>query len=227
MPQPTPTDTPTLHHARPGLVVHGALRRELGLAGPLVRRVADGDTARAAVVATHLDLVLRMLREHHETEDEGVWPALQERIGQTVLPMLALMDAQHVRIAELIRTCEARSTAWVDTAGTGAGEQLAAGLDELRSALADHLDVEERELFGLAEQHLTPEEWREMGARAQAAFTGRERTLVLGILEHDADPAVIAQMLAAAPAPVRFLVPRLARRAFRRHAAAVHGTPTP
>jgi hypothetical protein len=34
-------------------------------------------------------------------------------------------------------------------------------------------------------------------------------------------------MLAPAPLPVRVLVPRLGRRAYRRHALAVHGTTTP
>jgi hypothetical protein len=34
-------------------------------------------------------------------------------------------------------------------------------------------------------------------------------------------------MLSTAPAPVRWLVPRLARRAFRKHALAIHGTATP
>ncbi len=44
---------------------------------------------------------------------------------------------------------------------------------------------------------------------------------------YDADPGVIARMLAPAPLPVRALVPRLGRRAYRRHAVTLHGTPTP
>ena len=229
MDQPTAlaTTTPALHNARPGLVVHTALRRELRLAGPLVRRVADGDDARAAVVGRHLDLVLRMLHHHHESEDEGVWPPLRERAGSAVVPLLDLMDRQHARIAELVASNDALVARWVRSAGAEDGEQLAAGLDELHTVLAEHLDVEERDLFGLAERHLTVEEWQAIGAQAQAAFGGKERPLVFGILQYEADPAVLAQMLADAPAPVRFLVPRVARRAYRRHAAAVHGTTNP
>jgi hypothetical protein len=51
--------------------------------------------------------------------------------------------------------------------------------------------------------------------------------LVLGMIVHDGDPEVVGTMLAGAPAPVRWLLPRLARRAYRRHALAVHGTATP
>ena len=47
------------------------------------------------------------------------------------------------------------------------------------------------------------------------------------MFQYEGDPAVLARMLADAPAPVRWLVPRLARRAFRRHALQIHGTATP
>ena len=218
---------PALHNARPALVVHGALRRELRLTAPLVRQVAEGDTDRAAVVGRHLDLVLRMLHHHHETEDEGVWPQLRDRAGEEVVPLVEVMEGQHARIDELTRAGEALLPVWMRDASGAVGEQLAAGLDELQAVLVEHLELEERELLGLAEEHLTEEEWEAMGAKAQAAFPGKERTLVFGILEYEADPEVIAQMLASAPPPVRFLVPRLARRAYRRQAVAVHGTPTP
>jgi hypothetical protein len=219
--------SPALHNARPALVVHGALRRELRLAAPLVRRVAEGDTARAAVVGRHLDLVLRMLHHHHVTEDEGVWPQLRERAGEEVVALVEVMEGQHARIDELTRAGEELLPVWMRAASGAVGERLATGLDELQAVLLEHLELEERELLHLAEQHLTQDEWEAMGAQAQAAFPGKERTLVFGILEYEADPEIIAQMLASAPAPVRFLVPRLARRAYRRQAVAVHGTPTP
>jgi iron-sulfur cluster repair protein YtfE (RIC family) len=222
------SETPnTLHNARPALVVHGALRRELGLAGPLVRRVAEGDADRAAVVARHLDLVLRMLHHHHETEDEGVWPRLRDRAGEEVVALVEVMERQHARIDELTCACEELLPVWARAASGAVGERLATSLEELQVVLGEHLELEERELLGLAEQHLTHDEWEAMGASAQAAFPGKERTLVFGLLEHRADPEIIAQMLASAPAPVRFLVPRLGRRAYRRQAVAVHGTPNP
>jgi len=222
----TNTQTAELHEARTALVVHGALRRELGLAGPLVARVADGDRARAGIVGRHLDLVLRMLH-HHQTEDEGVWPQLRARAGADVLPLVEVMERQHAVIETLTDDCEALLSRWASTADRTIFEQLASGLERLDAVLGEHLDLEERDLLVLAEQHLTHDEWEAMGQQAQAAFPGKERTLVFGILEHQADPEIIAQMLASAPAPVRFLVPRLARRAYRRHARAVHGTPNP
>ena len=52
-------------------------------------------------------------------------------------------------------------------------------------------------------------------------------SLVFGMIQYEGDPKVVVQMLADAPAPVRWLVPRLSRRAFRRHARRLHGTATP
>jgi hypothetical protein len=47
------------------------------------------------------------------------------------------------------------------------------------------------------------------------------------MFQYEGEPEVIARMLAAAPPPVRCIVPRLSRRAFRKHALAIHGTATP
>ena len=47
------------------------------------------------------------------------------------------------------------------------------------------------------------------------------------MIGHEADPAVFDRMIGSAPPPVRWVLTRLSRRAFRRHALAVHGTATP
>lgn len=220
-------DRMPLRHARPVLVVHTALRRELRLAGPLVRRVEVGDTARAGIVAAHLDLLLRGLHHHHQLEDDLVWPLLRARVGADLVSLVEVMEAQHDRIDRLVGdSCRVRAS-WSVTASAGTRLHLGDRLDELHDALVEHLDLEEREVLPLAERHVTEPEWRTIGARAEAGSAGRERALAFGMLQHEGDPEVLASMLADAPWPARVLVPRLARRAYRRHALAVHGTPTP
>jgi hypothetical protein len=51
--------------------------------------------------------------------------------------------------------------------------------------------------------------------------------VTFGMIQHEADPVVVARMISGAPPPVRWLLPRLARRAFRRYALRIHGTATP
>ncbi|MGY1618754.1 hemerythrin domain-containing protein [Geodermatophilus sp. SYSU D00691] len=207
--------------------VHTLFRREFRLAGGVVRRVADGDVARARVVDAHLDLIGRGLHQHHTSEDELLWPVLLERVPDELAPIVRLMEAQHEKVdARLAQIGELRPR-WVATATAADRDRLAALFDELYVLLAEHLDAEEERLLPIVARTLTAAEWAEMGVRARASTPRAERSLVMGMIQYEGDPAVIAHMLSAAPPPVRWLVPKLARRAFRRHALVVHGTATP
>ena len=208
-------------------VVHSFFRRELRLAAGLVRRVPTGDTARAARIHDHLDLVARCLHEHHTVEDDLLWPLLLERLPEELAPIVTLMEAQHQRLDSLLGRITVLQPAWRDHADRETAEELASTYDELYVALAEHLDDEEERLLPLAARSLSQQEWDAMGARARSEQRRSEATLILGMLQHDGDPEVFASMLASAPPPVRWLLPRLARRAFRKHALAVHGSATP
>ena len=61
------------------VVIHKIFRREFVLMPKLIRGVADGDTARAAVLAKYAHQMLDGLHQHHAGEDELVWPKLLER----------------------------------------------------------------------------------------------------------------------------------------------------
>lgn len=231
----TPTQTPTdnvdnavpLHHALPAVVVHTALRREFHLALALVRRVDPGDTGRAAIVARHLDFLLRALQHHHELEDEMIWPALRCRAPERIFPIVDVMESQHEEIHRLVGRIRGLLPSWAEAASAGTRDRMAEQLAALSTLLAEHFDLEERAVLPEAERHLTVTEWRTIGEKAEAGNPKNERALVFGMLQYEGDPEVVASMIAGAPLPVRMFVPRLGRRAYRRHAIAVHGTPTP
>lgn len=228
---PTPTaqtdtsDAQVLHHSLPAVVVHTALRREFRLAPPLVRNVVD--THRAVVVVRHLDLLFRLLHHHHELEDELVWPILRDRVDDHVLPSIEAMSVQHAEVARLGAEATDRLAGFATTAGIAERNRLADVLGELHARLIEHLDLEEQIVLPLAERHLQLTEWAEIGRRADAAIPSKDRALSFGMLQYQGDPDVLASMLASAPRIVRVLVPRLAHRAYRRHAIAVYGTPAP
>jgi len=208
-------------------VVHSFFRRELRLAGGLVRRVAPDDHRRAKVVGSHLEFLERILHEHHTTEDELLWPLLLERVPHDLAPIVHLMECQHLQVDSLLSRIGVLRPSWQASPDTEMREELSGLYDELYVALAEHLDDEERRLLPLAARCLDQREWNALGERARSDGRRREMALVFGMLQHDGDPEVVAGMLTTAPAPVRLLVPWLARRAFRRHALAVHGTATP
>ncbi len=216
-----------LDRARPALVIHTALRREVRLAGPLVRDVAEGDVDRAAVVAGHLGTVLRLLHHHHENEDELVFPLLEARTVGAERATVELMQDQHVMLERHLAQIEGVLPEWATAAGSAERELLADAFDGLEGTLTEHLDEEERVALPIAERVLTDADWDAVARHGEKGAEGREKLLVFGILAYEGDPAVLASMLAGAPRPVRALLPRLALRRYRRHATVIHGTPTP
>lgn len=217
----TPFDTSTMG------VVHSLFRRELRLAGDLIRGVADGDTDRAAVVADHLEMVHRHLHHHHTAEDELIWPKLLERVPEDIAPLVHTMESQHAVVDGLQAQIADLWLSWRHAAGEHDRQRLADLHDRLHDSLVEHLDLEEAEMLPIVAATLSLEEWQELGVRGRASTPKEEQLLVLGMFAYDADPRAFIAMMASAPPPVRWAIPRLGRRAYRRHAMAVYGTPTP
>lgn len=226
---PHPDCRASLHHALPAVVVHRALRREFRLAGPLVSRVPVGDITRAGVLGRHLDFLLRGLHHHHQLEDDQIWPVLHARLPVGDRPILVAMQEQHEEIERRVQRIARLLAAWPANAAAVAAFRgpLAEQLEALDELLSVHLDMEEQVALPLAEQHLTAAEWKQIGRLAEAGNPRHERALVFGMLQYEGDPQALSSMLSSAPLPVRILLPRFARRAYRRYAIAVHGTPTP
>ena len=204
--------------------LHTLFRRELRLAGGLVRRVADGDRERGAVVADHVDFLMRALHHHHTIEDTLLWPPLLRRVPDELAPVVELMQAQHEVVERLVDQVDALLPALREAREQ---ERLASTLDELHHHLVEHLDAEESRLLPIAAAHLERAEWEAMAEAGREGVDRKDLALAFGMYQYEGDPEVLGRMLAEAPLPVRVLVPRLARRAFRRHALRVHGTAAP
>jgi len=218
---PTPIDTSEM------ATIHTFFRREFRLAGGVVRGVAEGDVRRAHEVSGHLEYVGRCLHHHHTAEDELAWPILLERVPDELAPIVILMESQHERVDALLDDVTDLRGRWEVSADIATRDRLADILDTLYAHLAEHLDAEEERMLPIASRTLTHEEWHAIGERARRQTPRSELLLTFGMFQHDGDPEVLARMLAKAPSPARRLVPRLARRAFRRHALRIHGTATP
>ena len=223
----TDTLTAPLTDTRVMAVIHTMFRRELRLAGGVLRGVPAGDTARAAVVSDHLDLVAGLLHHHHTAEDDLLWPLLLERVPDELAPIVHLMESQHERAEQLLDEIGPLAAQWRRTAGAAERDRMAELYDELYVALAEHLEAEEQRLLPIAARSVTQEEWERMGEAARAGTPKGKQFVVFGMIAYDGGPEGVALMLERAPAPVRWLVPRLGARAYRKHALTVHGTGTP
>jgi hemerythrin-like domain-containing protein len=197
--------------------LHSAFRREFGMAAALVRAVPPGAVTRAVAVEGHLEFVERFLHHHHTLEDELLWPKLLGRVPVEIAPVVELMESQHEVVADCLQRTAALRGEWRTAADPAVGEQLASLYQRLNAALVEHLDAEESRVMPLVETAIAEAEWAELAKAGQAAFPGREGLLLFGMIQRDAGDDVVAQMLSAAPAPVRYLMPKLARRSYRKH----------
>ncbi|WP_371779260.1 hemerythrin domain-containing protein [Streptosporangium subroseum] len=218
---------PGLTDVRMMRVAHSNFRRELGLSPTAVRAVADGDRRRTSIVADHAALFLSLLHHHHGIEDDLLWEALLERVPAELAPLVHVMQSQHEHVAALMDQAQAGIGAWRRTASASDGEALAAILSDLCTALFEHLRAEETHLLPIMARNITVEEWEEFTARGMSSIPKRQLLLGFGMMLYEGDPEVIGIEVRKLPAPLRRLLPPLGRRAFRRYARRIHGTPTP
>ena len=207
--------------------IHVFLRREFRLAGGVIRAVGEHDVRRARVVADHLQFISDFLHHHHTTEDKLLWPKLLERVPEELAPIVHLMESQHERVDALIQEIGRVLPQWRAQASAADRDQLATLFDELYGGLREHLDAEEQQLLPIVARTISHAEWQELGEAGAKGTPKSKMPLVLGMFQYEGDPDVVDEILSEAPRPVRGIVARMARRAFRKHAIAVNGTPTP
>ncbi|TCC53656.1 hemerythrin domain-containing protein [Kribbella capetownensis] len=209
------------------VVVHIYMRREFRLAPGLVRAVEDGDTRRAGTVCAHLEFLTTTLHHHHTGEDRLLWPKLLERVPEELAPIVHLMEAQHERVAAVLEGIERVRPQWRSSARPAERDELARLLDELYVSLSEHLDAEEERLLPIAARTVTMAEWLQLGEEGVKDNRKQDLPLILGMIQYEGDPEVVAEIVSHTPWLIRSFVPMLSRRAFRKHALAVHGTATP
>jgi hemerythrin-like domain-containing protein len=203
------------------VVVHRVFRREAALAPRLVRAVPDGDTARAARIAAHLDDYVMGLHHHHSLEDELIWPLLQARGSDGEL--VDRMEQQHQGIDRTLAVVAEWLPAWQREADHIAREELALALLEHHRVLLEHLDDEERLVLPLVAEHLTVAEWDLVGRRGLEQLPKNKVLLALGAILEEATPQERAYFLGKAPFAGRLLWKIVGRRQYAASCRALRG----
>ena len=106
------TDAEPHFHGSEMLIVHNMFRLEFVLMPGLVRGVAAGDRHRAQIIGDHIKGATSALHTHHVLEDDNVWPLLLDRCGESVAPLVELMESQHHQIARLIPQVDEPLSVW-------------------------------------------------------------------------------------------------------------------
>ncbi|MER7129781.1 hemerythrin domain-containing protein [Streptosporangium saharense] len=203
-------------------IVHRVFRRESRLLTEFVAAVVPGDTARAKVVADHFRVYRLGLHNHHEGEDELLWPPLLARVDLEA-DIVLRMEAQHERIAATMTRLDAAFPAWEATAGADERDTLVAALAEHRAVVLEHLDDEEATLLPLAAKHLTEREWASLGDHLVNNTPKLTLLTLFGAVLEDANPAERALVLGGLPAPVRAIWHVIGRPRYARYIRRVRG----
>jgi hypothetical protein len=203
-------------------VIHRAMRREFGQLPILIAAVPAGETGRARLLAGHLELLLGMLHEHHEAEDELLWPVLAERVP-IEKALITTMEEQHQAVADAVAAIEADLPAWIANADAAVRDRIAGTLRGLGATLTEHLDLEESAVLPLIHEHLTVPEWL---APQKHAMRNGPRSLtakltLAGLVLEDANDRQRAWFLSEMPPPARALWRWVGARRYGAHVRAV------
>ena len=215
----TTSETPLIN-VHDMVVVHRTFRREFRLIPELVRAVAPGDTARAAVLAGHARKVLGGLHMHHTGEDLLLWPKLLERCSPDA-ELVHRMEEQHERVHDALERIGPALDRWEAEARPAVTEEVAAGFDALRTALLEHLDDEEREILPLAARHITQAEWNQLGEHGASTVKLSQLPILFGSVAEEATPEEMVHILSTVPAPVRFLLRTVFAKQYARYISRV------
>lgn len=197
-------------------IVHRAFRRESRLLTELVAAVAPGDTVRAKVIADHFRDYRLGLKNHHEGEDELLWPPLLARVDLEADVVLR-MQAQHERVEATLAALDIAVPAWEAGAGADERDTVVAVLVDHRAVLLDHLDDEETTLLPLAADHITEREWTSLGDHLVANTPKLTMLTLFGLVLEEADRSERAKLLGGLPAPVRAIWHTVGRPRYARH----------
>jgi Hemerythrin HHE cation binding domain len=139
------------------LWVHSIIRRDLASVEQLAVDVGEGlsgEAVRDALAELETagplwQLKVSCLRycshvhAHHGAEDVLLFPALRAA-DASIGPVVDRLEADHVRVSDLLDVVEAAARALTETDGDAARQRVIDGLHELHVHLLEHLDYEER-----------------------------------------------------------------------------------
>jgi iron-sulfur cluster repair protein YtfE (RIC family) len=192
-------------------VTHDAFRRDLGR----FTAASAAGTAHSPGVREGWENFKAQLLLHHSVEDTHLWPTVRRAAAgrPSGLALIDEMEAEHAQIDPLLSA--------VDDALTGSGDNLAAHVAGLASALEWHLKHEEDAALPLIQTVCTPADWRAFASEMRRRQGVKGAAIYVPWILDGTAPDEQRRFLAALPAPVRVISrvlwePRYRRRALWR-----------
>ena len=173
-------------------LVHNLHRRVSSLLAEAAARPA----ASAAALAEVRDFLVVQLKTHHESEDQILWPMIEDRAPGAAEP-LARLSAEH---EQLDAALDALAEAPIGDTDRSA---LVDSAVALRDLVHTHLEHEEPVLLPALREHVSEEAWEDFVRHVRAATPDVGTHLLVGFLEQVGTPEETEIVLRDVPAPVR------------------------
>ena len=195
------------------LLAHAGFRLEFGRLADVIGKARDA--RHAELIEDQIRFVLSYLHHHHSDEDTWVWPLLCARAPRSEAALAAL-ERQHEQIDPDLALAGDRAQPLA---------QREAALRRLHTALARHLDDEERDAVPLIRSHLTAAEWHSHGLQVIREYDRKRVSLLFGWASAAGSPEMVRQALTDFPLPIRLLFRLRWWPAYRRRHTRLYGTP--
>ena len=199
-------------------MIHGYFRLVFGQAPALAEGVADGDTARAAVVSDHLLAIADTLHGHHHGEDILLWDQLEGR-NPACAAHVSEMRRDHAAMSGELAALEAAIPAWRADASPQHRTTVLYALNGILALLTQHLGAEEKQILPVAAAAFSQREWDKLSEHGRASVPGSFRLIQLGFILESLGTAAPAWLRANLPAPVRLIWQVVGKPSFGRYRA--------
>jgi hemerythrin-like domain-containing protein len=174
--------------------IHKALLGALD-AAPVYVAGAGSDAARVEVIGSFYDNVIEFLHVHHGSEDDVLYPILQERCSEE-RPALERIDGQHKSLYAPMDAGRSANAAWRAAPSTANAQAVIDAIGSIAATLRPHLAEEETVVLPIASKWLSPEEWGSMAGHSMATYRADKPWLMIGLVREQLDQAHRDGMLA-------------------------------
>jgi hemerythrin-like domain-containing protein len=177
--------------------VHEALLTELRAAPAYVGR-AGQNVEQVATIGSFYENLIEMLHVHHMSEDELLYPILEQRCPESRAALTRIDDQHKLLPAPMARARQAIA-AWRESPSVDHGRAVIETTAAIIAVLEPHLREEESTVVPLAARWISQEELGRLGPHSTNAFRGDKPWLMLGLVREHLDQAHRDGMLAHMP----------------------------
>lgn len=177
-------------------------------ASSLLAEAASRPGAATAALAELRDFLVAQLRDHHQAEDDLLWPMITARAPE-LAGSLATLGREHETLDPAL---DALASAPVDDPDR---TELVDAAIALRGLVHEHLAHEEPVLFPALRDYVSGQMWDEFAEQVRASTSPVGVHLLVGFLEQVGTPEEVGVVLASMPAPARAALSEQAQETFR------------